>query len=632
MKNKCKFLFILIFIIASLFYRADFIVAMAAEETTISAAETETEPESGSESVVEPEAELEPIMEPEAEPEPVVEPEVEPEPIMEPETEPELLTEPEIEPEPVAACETGQELIMTSEPVMQFTINSEPAESVSTGPALIEWLESHKNSGGTVKLSDNVVLDGYYSFCPNGRNMPSVFVDTDKYTITVKGEVELLSDNHLIFSGEPDGKSIFYVAPKGMLSMEGITVEGGQCAMWQEEGAGLVAANCSISGSIHYAEMPFVLYYNNSICAVVEKGQTLNEALPTQISCTVNRQGRLSSNEWVPVSWNLEGTERQQEERRRFAVQGSFFNAASTEPVQCTVVYNDAPLTFTDVKASVNGSLYTFQGGFTVPEESLPFTVMAEYSFDGENWFLYEEQGVKNPNAGFYIACKLEAVSRTAHSNIYIRLQWNDNGIRYFSNVLCYAANDIESAEDIGGSRGGGTSIINPPETPQENDGEVPQVKEEPGHDADLSDKGHPSDTESVTISAEPITADAEQLQNVESESADAKQPIKSEPVTADAGKPQNVESESADAKQPIKSEPVNTDTEQSLSVKAQDGDAKLPLYAGKDVNPSEVNEQTLRPDSRRNHHFVITAGAAALSVIVGAVGFCVHSLSGTKR
>ena len=101
---------------------------------------------------------------------------------------------------------------------------------VSNGPALIEWLETHKDIGGTVKLTDHVVLEEDYTYCPNGINRPTVFVDTDQYTITVTGEIELMSDNHLIFSGQPDGKSIFYVAPKGALSMMGVAVESGQCA------------------------------------------------------------------------------------------------------------------------------------------------------------------------------------------------------------------------------------------------------------------------------------------------------------------------------------------------------------------------------------------------------------------
>ncbi len=632
MKNRCKFLFILIFITASLFYRAGSIVAMAAEENIVPEPDIETKAEAGAieDPIVEAEPAEDPVVEAEPAAEPVEEPIVEAEPAAKPVEEPIVETEPAAEPveEPIIEAEPAAESI--TEPA----IETETEETISDGQDLIEWLESHRNTGGKVKLSDNVVLDGYYSFCPKGINMPSVYVDTDKYTITVTGEIDFLSDSHLIFSGNPDGKGVFYIAEKGMLSVEGIVVESGQCALWQEEGAGLAVSNCHISGSTHYADTPFVMYYNDCICAVVEKGQTVNEALPAQISCTVNRCGGQSHNEWLPVSWNLEGTEKQQEERRRFVLQGSFSHAASAEPVQCTVVYNDAPLTFTAVKASVSGCLYTFRGEFTVPEESLPFTVMAEYSFDGENWYLYEEQNVKNTDAGFYIACKSEPVSRAALSNIYIRLQWNDNGTRYFSNVLCYAADDVESVEDIGGSRGGGTSIVNPPDTPQENSGDISSKGEEPNQDTDRNTEPHPvesemsSDTEETENDIASGTADGGQVPNAE--------PVNAESLHVDAGQPLHAESADTDAEQPLYAESADTDAEQPLFAKAQDVKEEtvtvLSAYGENSVDPPKMSEQTLSPDTRRNNHIVIAAGFAGLSVAAGTAGFFVHFRSGTKR
>ncbi|MDE7132398.1 MAG: hypothetical protein K2O65_11455, partial [Lachnospiraceae bacterium] len=293
MKKKCNFLFISAFVIVILFYRADSVVAMANEE-----------PEQGIESAVGSESEqnVESAVEQEAE------------------QSNELISE---------TVESKQNIKTTS------ALNTTP-DFVSTGPALIEWLETHKDIGGTVKLTDHIVLDVDYCFCPNGINRPTVFVDTDQYTITVTGEIELMSDNHLIFSGQPDGKSIFYVAPKGALSMMGVAVESGQCALWQEEGAGLVMEDCHISGNIHYADTPYVMY-QNPVYVVVEKEHTVNDVLPTEISCTVNRQGQLSHNEPVPLSWNFDGTEEQQAERRRLQLQGFFVQAASAKPALCTV-------------------------------------------------------------------------------------------------------------------------------------------------------------------------------------------------------------------------------------------------------------------------------------------------------
>ena len=393
MKYTLKFIVITVLFML-IFYRVDSTPAMAAEENTESFAGPQTSGES---------ADLR-----EEETEETGEPAVLPEEETEETGEPAALPEEETE-------ETGASAdLLEAEPedIQVAMIRKESEDTVSTGPELMEWLDSHKNTGGTVRLLDHIVLDQDYSFFPNGSNMPAVYVDTDRYTITVTAEVELSSDSQLTFSGEPEGKGIFCVAKKGMLSILGIAVESQQCALWQEEGGGLVVSSCHVSGDVHYADTPYVMYWKEDLCAVVEKGQTVNEVLPSQISCTVNCQGRLCYGEPIPVLWNLEGSEKQQEERLRFSVQGVFLNGVSLKQPSCTVAYNDYPLTFTEVEASSNGFSYTFQGGFTAPEEALPFTVMAEYSFDGEQWILYEEQRVTNADAGFRIDCIRELYGR----------------------------------------------------------------------------------------------------------------------------------------------------------------------------------------------------------------------------
>ena len=529
---------------------------------------------------------------------------------------------------------------------------------VSTGPALIEWLETHKDIGGTVKLTDHVVLEEDYTYCPNGINRPTVFVDTDKYTITVTGEIELMSDNHLIFSGQPDGKSIFYVAPKGALSMMGVAVESGQCALWQEEGAGLVMEDCHISGNIHYADTPFVIY-QNTVYVVVEKGQTVNDVLPTEISCTVNRQGQLSHNEPVPLSWNLEGSDVQQEERRRLQLQGSFLQAASAEPALCTVAYNDYPLTFLDVRATDDGTRYTFRGGYTKPEEALPITIISEYSFDGENWIVYDETNVKDVEAGFFIGFRSEESDRTAYSNIYIRLQWNDNGTRYFSNVLCYAADNLEHVEDIGGSRGGGTSIINLPEDPQEKSGD--KAADE-GADQNANRNSNSDNAQSVASSdtdqAESGDGDGGQPSNA-GNTANTGQSSYTESSNTNENRSPYVESRNNIEAQPLHAESKNADqssyaesktdtdvtyvdnpdtkesinpSDSDISEKEKEAVAAISVKGENGADMPRMSEQTLRSDIHTGNAIFIAVGFVLLSVIAGITGFCLHSRFGTNR
>ncbi len=591
MKNKCKILVVLTLVIVCSLYRFDSVVAMENVWVSTYDAETESNAEQSVESTTESETEQS--------------------------VEPSMKLEPEQNVKPAAEPDSEQNVELTP-------------DYISTGQALIEWLESHKNTGGSVKLTDNVILDGYYAFCPCGINMPPVFVDTDKYTITIAGEIELLSDDHLTFSGQPDGKGIFYVAPKGVLFLSGVAVESGQCALWQEEGAGLVFEDCHILGDIHYADTPFVMY-ENSICAVVEKGQTLNDVLPTQLICEVNSHGDVSYNP-VPVSWTLEGTEKQQEERLRFQIQGSFVNAASFKELFCTVVYNDYPLTFTDMKASLSYNAYLFLGGYTKPEERLPITVISEYSFDGENWLMYEEKVVSNAGAYFELCLESEQWDTAAYPDIYLRQQWNDNGTIHFSNVLCYAADNLECEQDIGGSRGGGTSITNPPDEPQkssiEPSSEEPAKNAKSNSDSNAASEGHSSNTGTQN-------AGSGKSSNTDSQNFSTGQSSYSESKSANEGQSSYSESKTDNgvriANDYDNKEIINY-SDSNVSEKEKKT-ATVSLHEESSINTIQIKEQTLLSGISQVNNIVIAIVFVVLSVIAGIVGFCAHtSMSGTNR
>lgn len=689
MKKRCSFLFILVLTTAFTFYRAGSLVAMAAEQIA--------EPVAGSEETDEPAADSEPEADDGSAAEtgtgsddgsaaetgtgsdggPAAETGTGSDDGPAVETEPEANDESAFGSEPEPGQNPDHAIEWETVQIMEAAILPEPEESVSTGPALMEWLESHKNTGGTVKLADHVVLDGAYSYCPDGPNMPAVFVDTDRYTVTVNGVIELLSDEHLTFSGRPDGKGIFYVAEKGMLSMQGIKVESETGALWQEEGAGLVVSDCRTTGSIHYAETPFVVE-PDPVCVVVEKGQTVNDVLPEYLCCRVNRQGEVSSDASVPLTWDLAGTERQQEERLRFWAQGSFSKAASAEPVRCTVVYNDYPLTFAEVHASVNGNGYIFTGWYTKPEEEASYTLLSEYSFDAENWLVSNEAVVDGTYADFVIVVDERQSERAAHPYIYIRLQRNDNGTRYFSNVLCYAAEDLDCVEDIGGSRGGGTSIVDPPEEPSEEPCEEP--REEPSGSSPKPEEEKPkqkptSDTREENARSE-AKADTDKVEEANDGSDPAGSAASAMPYTADAP--------NGNTEPTLYAGTAGTDTEPALYAGTADTGAEREIYAepskdsgspalytyteyagskagsgeniskddsdipGKEeaaavlssyreegANPSHKGECALRTENRQGNYPIIAAGFVLLSVCVGAAGFYAHSRysrSGTNR
>ena len=261
MKNKCIHL-VLFFMIAGIsLFGMDSAVA-AAEQNGEPSVSQEAEAVKGPAADAEPEAEA--VCDPAADAEPEAEAVCDPAADAEPEAE--AVCDPAAEVEPEAeACDDP---VADAEP--ETYALSEREELVSSGQALIDWLESHKYTGGTVKLADHIVLDGDYSFYPGMTNMSDILVDTDRYTITVTGRIEISGDHHLLFAGQSNDKAVFYVAENGLLSMQGTAVDSDCYAAWQEEGAGLVITDCHISGSVHYADTPFIMYFRNDICAAVE--------------------------------------------------------------------------------------------------------------------------------------------------------------------------------------------------------------------------------------------------------------------------------------------------------------------------------------------------------------------------
>ena len=535
-------------------------------------------------------------------------------------------------------------------------------ETVSTADEFTKWLDSHRSNGGRVRLTKDIVLREFYFFSPAAANRPDIFVDTDSYTITAAGKITFLSDGHLIFQGKAGNRGILRAAKGSLLTLDGVIVEDNaqtsdSYAVWQEEGAGFVVGKTyvesRITGDIHYADIPFVTQ-TDSICVVVEKGQSVDGLLPDRIKCRVNRQGQIEDNVQIPVSWDLTGTERQQEKRLRFQVRGTSSEAVFDVPSVCTVVYNDYPLTFTTVNAFIQASAYYFQGGYTKPEKELPIAVAAEYSFDGDNWITGNEENVSDINAGFSIYFPCDQWDSDKYPSVYIRLRGDKDGKEFLSNVLRYEANNMGEAEDIGGSRGGGTSIINPPENPQQSIVDDSSDEKQVKAADSSSDSGNAgSQTGSDTASDNTTAADhrgADMIQGEadggqssmeENSGADREQPLYGGQSHADTEQPPYEEQNHAGTEQPLYGEQNHAGTEQPPYEEQSNTGTKQSLYAGakavggeesSSVSFSRANEQAVYSDTHKRSYLVIAIGFVLLSAVSGIVGFYIHSHSGTNR
>ena len=286
-------------------------------------------------------------------------------------------------------------------------------------------------------------------------------------------------------------------------------------------------------------------------------------------------------------------------------------------------------------------------GGFTVPEENLPFTIRAEYSFEGQNWMLFEEQRVTTVDAGFYIACKREQDDEESPFNIYIRLQWNNNGTEYFSNVLCYAADDLDSEEDIGGSRGGGTSITNPPDEPQEEpctdtdrengsegDNRKPPAGKDQTHGGDggsgqtASDRGGSDEALSIT---DHSGADMDQRFHAESSGGNTGQAPYAGSADGSEKRPQQAESAQTGGIFHSETEEDGNPGDSGIPEKEEAVPALSGYEAEGDGFP-QISERALRAENRRVNYMAAAAGFVLLSAFAGAAVCYAHFRSGTKR
>ena len=337
--------------------------------------------------------------------------------------------------------------------LLTATPSNAVADTVSTGEELMEWLSGHKDTGGTVELADDISISDFYY----ARNMraEAVIIDTGEFTISVNGYVYLQATSPLTIRGAGGEQGLLRTSGTGsMLHLNRLDLEAEDgYAVFQEEGTGFILdtlENTSVAGTVHYAEQPFVWEWEPAL-AVVKPGETLDDKmLPAAISACINHNGtNIYPYEEVPVTWDLSGHGEDQKLRRRFTVTGEFEGMASQTAPGCTVVYDDFPLTFLEVKAvkmeGTYGDTYRLRGTFSKPEDRLPITVAQDFSIT--------------------LFAGTEDLER--YSAFFIRLSWNDDGNMYYSNVLGFAMDSLEVNEEPGGNRGGGTDIVDPPKQPE---------------------------------------------------------------------------------------------------------------------------------------------------------------------
>lgn len=544
--------------------------------------------------------------------------------------------------------------------------NAEP-DYISSSQELTAWLDSHMYSGGRARLTANITVDSSYLFVPY-PNLPPLNVETDCYTIFVSANVELWSDGHLTFSGTGSAQGIFHVNQGGSLLLDGVAVEtsgesnDSQYALWQEEGASLTVGNTfvpsRIAGNIHYAETPFVTDAD-PVCIIVEQGQLLDGQLPTEITCRVNYQGTYLDHEQVAVSWDMTDTQQQQNDRQRFQAQGVFALAQSHENPVCTVVYHDYPLTFTKADAFIRTGAYTFRGEYIKQEKVLSAVTSPEYSFDGINWISEGDHNTLSADNGFYISFPCDQWDTAAHPYIHIRLRAKAEEQVYYSNVLRYQANHLDVEEDLGGSRGGGTNIVDPPADPEEpktpTESNPPTKPGKPAQSAKPDTPNQPAEANRPVSSWEQTPPTADTPTDASCQTIEASAP--SDSIAARRG--QESDRDTAAEAMNAQSEAVIDTSNPAVTESPAENDRLLAEHTlpSSEISPSSIDDASPSYDKvtaaavspvtaadRQTETLLLAAGFVLLSAAVGALCFFVRigksgihqgksaSSGGTKR
>lgn len=222
-------------------------------------------------------------------------------------------------------------------------VGGAPAEedTVSDWGELRAWLLDNRLVGGTVRLTNDITMDGMFGYLanlgPNTGKLRPVTVDCGEHTIYVQGVLELDCINesltHLLtFTGDGTEEGLLRVLPGGTLNAYYITLDAGSedgVALSQEEGGVLNTdpARLALTGTIAYGERPTIFCEVPPLfvpALAVPDGEAPDlAALPATVEVQVKFQGVTETQE-VAVLWDTAPAAEAFAQRQRVTLQGRF--------------------------------------------------------------------------------------------------------------------------------------------------------------------------------------------------------------------------------------------------------------------------------------------------------------------
>ena len=371
-----------------------------------------------------------------------------------------------------------------------------------TTSEFIEWLDNNKTVGGTLYLTQDIVIDRNMDYLGGifHTQMKPVTIVTGPYSLYIQAEVCMDICYMLTIQGEGGSKGVIQVAPGGYLSISMLTIKAEDgFAVVQADGGALSMGTDdhapNMEGAVHFSQTPVLRDFTTNIPVVVmnrEDGYQDN-MLPVDGRVLVNYMGEdiLITQE---VRWKPEDVMESLDNKERTFVQGNYCGVLKDEALpeidisqcadqtslQALVVFAENDIAFLEC------SWMAFSwGGYQVLLECMypqgASKLMLYSSRDaGETWILEEEED------------SLEGYD--SHTFVLNIEDWNPYAYKYCveyqgkiydSDAIILTENERVKSLEIEGNRGGGTEILPPDKEPDQ-----PPYQEETDGSKDSSEQG----------------------------------------------------------------------------------------------------------------------------------------------
>lgn len=388
-------------------------------------------------------------------------------------------------------------------------------DQASTFEELKQWLDAHMSTGGTVTLTDDIIIpEGETYSYMNSRYSKQIHIDAGDHTIYVQGHLELWP--YLSITGTGGTEGIFHILSGGRLDMTAISVSASTpdaIAIVQNPGAILIRSDMgfgdfppfSCQGQVitspDIVAEPYSAYNPNELpVVVVAPGETFTSSMLPSTVDSDWYDGMSQHSGPLPVIWDAETFPSTDE---RTIVSGSYpagylpFRDAS---ITCLVVFTqeNAPV-FLNSYASLYSGTTIIQLNSLSPIDG---EATLEGSYDGENWESIENQTFEEGQAQWQI---FYSQDQTPYRYFSIMQQKSDGSIVY-SDTLELTEENTLIASDIGGGRGGETP-------PNEGDTQLPPLQEDlpPIQDSTQEEPASSASSEPIASPTEPAAPPTEQ-------------------------------------------------------------------------------------------------------------------------